>query len=69
MKQLKGHTQTKWWIAYTGNIVHYGIVEVGQKVSTGQSEFISFDNEEDWKKELQEKYNIDVEEDDVEHEK
>ena len=51
------------------NIVHYGKAEVGQKVSTGQSELISFDNEEDWKKELQEKYNIDVEEDDVEHEK
>ena len=60
MKQLKGHTQTKWWIAYAGDIVHYGKVEVGQKVSTGQSELISFDNEEDWKSHLKNTFNIDI---------
>ena len=61
MKELKGHTETKYWIATSTDVVHYGIAEVGQTVTTGQDELIVYDNEEDWKNKLNNTYNIEIE--------
>lgn len=55
MAELKDHTNKKYWIAHNeSDIVHYGEVEVGQVVTTGQPTLEEFDDRDLWKARLAE---------------
>jgi hypothetical protein len=46
--EFKAETKT-WWIAHNNDdVVHCGELEEGHRVTTGQPEFETFDNVEDW---------------------
>lgn len=47
-KEIKPIDEPIWWIGYDGDgTVHYGEIEVGSRVSTGQPNIEVFDNQED----------------------
>jgi len=49
MKDLKAKEKT-WWIAHNNkDIFHYGIVERGNEVTTGQPELETFTDETSWR--------------------
>jgi len=62
---IKNHIETKWWIAFTKNeeknVIHYGRLNIGRELKTGQEKLKIFNNEENWKNELKNKYNINIE--------
>lgn len=52
---MKSYTaiERTYYIAHNGNdVMHYGIIEVNQTVSTGQTELETFDNKENWEARL-----------------
>jgi len=47
---IKGHTETKWWICYNDGqtAIHYGKTEVGQVTTSGQPNHELFNTEQDY---------------------
>ena len=53
MAELKDHEVTTYWIAHNSNdVIHFGEVEVGQVVTTGQPILEDFTDREAWKTRL-----------------
>ena len=50
MKELKNHTVKTWWImkSIDNSVIHHGVAEVGQEVSSGQDELETFTVEQEW---------------------
>lgn len=50
MLELKGHTVKTWYISKSSDnsIIHYGFVEVGSIMQSGQEEMETFTIESDW---------------------
>lgn len=63
MQELKDQITETWWIAHNDDysVIHYGSVEVGQIVTTGQPILDTYSTKDAWKTILAE-YNIDPDE-------
>ena len=49
MQEIKDEVSKKYWIAHNdSDVVHYGELDIGNVVSTGQSNLESFDTEQSW---------------------
>lgn len=48
--EIKGHTETKWWICYNEGFttIHYGKTLVGQVTTSGQPNYEIFDTEQEY---------------------
>lgn len=56
MVECKNHIEKTWWITKKtdNSVIHYGEVEVGNVVESGQEEIETFTSEEEWIDRLEE---------------